>query len=319
MNEKLIAEAGAFDSQIEDRIKNGHVPDIRYTIKNDYFYNNVWRRPEYVNLDFGEIFRLIKDSIDSIFSNQKVNVLEVGCGPGFITLELARAGYSTTGIDLSSECIKVAREFADRDPHKTERGRLEYFSGDFFSLKDIGQEKFDVIVFVGALHHFANQDEVMKRVKQLLKKDGVIIVHEPTRDRVTLRNAAVVNLIKVLLSVNQNYFEEFGIPQDSDAIRAEAEKTFSKMRYETESGAKAQSVNDNEAGYEQMYPALKNNFEQIEFSNRYAFFHELIGGLRYNEETNFKMAKYLKEIDTYFCQLGIIDYTEFYFTGRYHE
>ena len=56
----LQLEAMAFDSQIEERIANGHIPDLRYSTPCDYFYNNPWRRPKYVELDFGEIFQVIQ-------------------------------------------------------------------------------------------------------------------------------------------------------------------------------------------------------------------------------------------------------------------
>lgn len=48
----LAQEARAFDCQIEERIANGHVPYLRLTMPCDYFYNNSWRRPEFVKLDF---------------------------------------------------------------------------------------------------------------------------------------------------------------------------------------------------------------------------------------------------------------------------
>ena len=53
-------------------------------------------------------------------------MLEIGCGPGYISLELARFGYDVVGIDLSAHCIKIAQDFADLDPHIGERGSLEY-------------------------------------------------------------------------------------------------------------------------------------------------------------------------------------------------
>jgi hypothetical protein len=55
------AEAEAFDNQIVERINNGHLPDLRYNTKCDYFYNNSWRHPEYVKLDFGDQFNLLMD------------------------------------------------------------------------------------------------------------------------------------------------------------------------------------------------------------------------------------------------------------------
>jgi len=319
IEDNLAQESKAFDSQIEERMKIGHIPDLRYTTSNDNFRNNIWRRPEYVDMSFGEIFRLIKNTIDAKKIKGGAKVLEVGCGPGFMSLELARAGHSVVGLDLSPECIRVANEFAQKDPHKSERGDLKYIAGDFFTLYEIEKQKYDAVVFVGALHHFADQDNIMKRVKQLLNPNGVIIAHEPTRDRVTRKNAALVNLIKVFLSINKGYFEEHMIPANKKEIESITESTYRHLSYETETGEKAQSVNDNEAGFKEMYTSLTKYFIQKEFVNRYAFFQELIGGLRFDENTNAFMANYLKEIDSYFCELGIIDYTEFYFVGKAHE
>ncbi|HEY0655312.1 MAG TPA: class I SAM-dependent methyltransferase [Chryseosolibacter sp.] len=314
MDDNLKLEAEAFDSQIQERVRNGHIPDLRYTVACDYFYNNVWRRPAYVKLDFGEIFELIRSSINAnVSSDTQAKVLEVGCGPGFISLELARAGYNVLGLDLSPQCIEVARNFADKDPHKHERGSLTYRAADLFAIED---REFDAVVFVGALHHFPDQDKVMTRITTLLKPGGIIIAHEPTRDRVTKRNAAFVDFVKVLLSVQNGYFETIPVPANRKAMEELTEKTFKKMRYELESGEKAQSVNDNEAGFTEMYGALKKHFSQIEFKNRYAFFHEMIGGLRFDEKKNVELAAYLKEVDAAFCDLGILNPAEFYFVGK---
>ena len=59
----LEAEANAFDAQIEERIRNGHIPDLRRAQACDWFYNNPWRRPEYVELEFQEQFKVIRNGI----------------------------------------------------------------------------------------------------------------------------------------------------------------------------------------------------------------------------------------------------------------
>src|SRR5688572_18139947 len=124
MDNNLLQEAQAFDRQILDRVEHGHIPDLRYTQKCEYFYNNVWRHPDFVKMDFGEIFSIINDAIKKFINKPAVSVLEVGCGPGFISLELARNGHNVTGIELSPYCIEVAKKFADADPDKGERGFL---------------------------------------------------------------------------------------------------------------------------------------------------------------------------------------------------
>lgn len=211
-------------------------------------------------MDYGEIFSLIKESIRLYCGAQKtISVLEVGCGPGFMSLELARSGFNVTGIDLSNECISIARRFADKDPHIAERGKLEYLAGDFFSHQQL-IKGFDAIVFVGALHHFPDQDAIIGRCKDLLASDGIIIVHEPTRDRVQKKNAAIYLLVKSLLFKAGGYYEAVNSYTSTRQIDNDVEAVFKKMRYEDDHGDKLQSVNDNSAGYTAMLGVLTANF-----------------------------------------------------------
>ncbi len=58
------------------------------------------------------------DFIEAVFARYGKNgekpslVLDLGCGTGVITLELARRGYDMTGVDVSPEMLGVAKERA---------------------------------------------------------------------------------------------------------------------------------------------------------------------------------------------------------------
>jgi 2-polyprenyl-6-hydroxyphenyl methylase/3-demethylubiquinone-9 3-methyltransferase len=316
MKDNLELEAEAFDHQIIERVRNGHVPDLRFCTPCDYFYNNSWRRPEFVALDMGEQFARIQSSLTQHFGSRPLRVLEVGCGPGFISLEIARAGHSVIGIDLSPECIRVANDFASKDPLINERGSLEYVTGDFFTDKHLPATSFDAVVFVGALHHFKEQEMVMQRVHDLLVPGGLAIAHEPTRDRVSMSNATLFHLLTRLLAVGGGFYEKFELPKSSETLQKEVNGVLNKMRYESESGEKLQSVNDNDAGHPEMTNALRARFQEIEYDEVSGFYHEVIGGLRFSESLNAEVAKYIREIDRLMCSSGVVSSTEFYFVGK---
>jgi ubiquinone/menaquinone biosynthesis C-methylase UbiE len=42
-------------------------------------------------------------------------ILDIGCGPGRHSLELARRGYTSVGVDISSEFIKYANKIATEE------------------------------------------------------------------------------------------------------------------------------------------------------------------------------------------------------------
>ena len=318
-NKSLQLEAEAFDRQIDERIANGHIPDLRLAEPCDYFYNNPWRRPAYVKLDFVEQFEVIRDAISKCLGNPPGNlrVLEVGCGPGYLSLELARSGFNVVGLDISERCIEIASKFSKQDPWIAQRGNLDYIAGDFYSSPELENETFDIVVFLGALHHFSDQLATIQRARNLIKPNGLIIAHEPVRDRVTRGNAAFVHLLSSLLSINNNFFKHQNLSFDRDQLLTEIDKVYNSLRYESEDGEKVQSVNDNEAGYAEMYPQLNNLFKQERFEWRYAFFHEFIGGLRFdNEATNAHVAQFLREMDRILVETGVLNATEFLFVGR---
>lgn len=313
----IEGEAHAFDVQIDERIANGHIPDLRRAPVCEYFYNNPWRHPEYVKLDFGQIFERIDDAIKQHGPrDRRARVMEIGCGPGFMSLEMARAGHDVMGVDVSSRAIAIATNVASSDPWISERGPLEYRVADFLADRDLAKGSFDAIVTVGALHHFPDQVGVGGRVKELLRPDGIFIVQEPTRDRYTRGLAAFVHMIRLLLSVGGGFYQDLTIPADQARLDVEIDRIFKSLRYESEGGEKLQSPNDNEAGYAEMHAMLSRSFETVTMQDTSAFFHELIGGLRFDETTNVGLARYIRDIDTLLVKEKVLPATEFFFVGR---
>jgi 2-polyprenyl-3-methyl-5-hydroxy-6-metoxy-1,4-benzoquinol methylase len=96
-------------------------------------------------------------------------VLEIGCGIGTDAVNFARAGANYTGIDLSLESIKLAKQ------------RFEVFelNGEFFEanaeeLNDVfdPHEKFDLIYSFGVIHHAPRPERVVAHLPKLLQDDG---------------------------------------------------------------------------------------------------------------------------------------------------
>jgi cyclopropane-fatty-acyl-phospholipid synthase len=108
-----------------------------------------------------------------VMNRPGLSVLDIGCGWGGMGLYLARnLGAKVKGVTLSDEQLAIARKRA-RD------GRLD---GDIrFDLQDYRhvEEKFDRIVSVGMFEHVGRPyyDTYFKKSAQLLKKDGVMLMH----------------------------------------------------------------------------------------------------------------------------------------------
>src|SRR5437773_12429830 len=58
----------------------------------------------------GEVLACVKAGTPADTPRRDVRVLDIGCGPGNITLLLAEAGFSALGVDPYEPLIELARE-----------------------------------------------------------------------------------------------------------------------------------------------------------------------------------------------------------------
>ena len=75
------------------------------------------------------------------------SVLDLGCGTGWTSLFLARAGYVVQGVDISADAIAVARESAA----SAGMTRLTFAAADYEGFQ--ADRAFDYALFYDALHH----------------------------------------------------------------------------------------------------------------------------------------------------------------------
>jgi 2-polyprenyl-3-methyl-5-hydroxy-6-metoxy-1,4-benzoquinol methylase len=102
--------------------------------------------------------------------------LDFGCGVGRLSLAIAQYAKSVTGIDISSGHLEKAEEH--RQNNNAKNVEFKIIRSD---LKDVLEEKFDVIISLIVLQH--NRPELMKSmIKQLLSfltDDGFALLHIP--------------------------------------------------------------------------------------------------------------------------------------------
>lgn len=97
-----------------------------------------WER--YGKAAAGSIAALL-DREESERSRPLGRALDLGCGRGQYTPELARRGWATTGIDYVPAAVEAARSVAPRD--------VTYVLGDVTDLESAGLGTFDFFLDVG--------------------------------------------------------------------------------------------------------------------------------------------------------------------------
>jgi cyclopropane-fatty-acyl-phospholipid synthase len=100
-------------------------------------------------------------------------VLDIGCGWGGMALYLAAvANVEVLGVTLSTEQLALARQRAK------ERGLEKRVKFELMDYRDV-EGTFDRIVSVGMFEHvgIVHYDEFFRKVRELLKPDGVALLH----------------------------------------------------------------------------------------------------------------------------------------------
>jgi cyclopropane-fatty-acyl-phospholipid synthase len=101
------------------------------------------------------------------------HVLDIGCGWGGTALYLHRvAGVRVTGITLSEEQLKIARDRA------AAAGVADQVKFELIDYRQV-EGQFDRIVSIGMFEHVgaAHYDEFFAKCRDLLKPDGVMLLH----------------------------------------------------------------------------------------------------------------------------------------------
>jgi 2-polyprenyl-3-methyl-5-hydroxy-6-metoxy-1,4-benzoquinol methylase len=107
-----------------------------------------------------------------------LEILDVGCGAGWLCAELTPFGR-VTGTDLSDEVLARARE---RVP------QASFVAGNFMDI-DFEVAKYDVAVSLEVLSHVADQQAFVRKISTLLKPGGYLML--ATQNRSALERSAI--------------------------------------------------------------------------------------------------------------------------------
>lgn len=195
------------------------IADLRYPIA-------------YPDLDAGQLFQwsslpMIQLSaldtyefVKSMLPDLPQTILEVGCGNGYLCLELARDGHDVIGIDVSPDIIEVAERSSAAHPHPPRFGSLRYLCEDVNTWQ-APEALFDCVIFNRVLHHLLPLQQTMAKVQRLLKQGGRIICQDYAFDRFDERTACWLYQMQRLLFLSGRYdADPSTLPEEAASIEA---------------------------------------------------------------------------------------------------
>lgn len=114
-----------------------------------------------------------------LFSMQFVkhkSVLDTGSGAGYGSHLLSKYGNAKKvyGIDIDRKSVLYASE-------KYKNKGVTFAIDDVTKLKTIKNSSIDVAVCFEVIEHIINQQELLKQITRVLKKDGIFVVSSPNK------------------------------------------------------------------------------------------------------------------------------------------
>ena len=148
-------------------------------------------------------YEFIGESIDwlikSVFNDKDQKILDLGCGPGLYSKELAEKGYSVTGVDLSKRSIDYAKKQI-----QNKELDIEYKVQNFLELDY--KEEYDVVLLLycelGALTN-QERDQLLIKVNEALRPGGKFVF-----DVFTENNRADVDIERKWDVVKQGFWDQ---------------------------------------------------------------------------------------------------------------
>jgi 2-polyprenyl-3-methyl-5-hydroxy-6-metoxy-1,4-benzoquinol methylase len=109
-------------------------------------------------------------------------VLDVGCGEGRFTAELARAGARVVGVDVAEEPLRRARA---RDP------QLDLRLLDVAGGWEFEDASFDAVWAGEVIEHVADTAAWLSEVRRVLRSGGRLLLSTPAHGRLTRARLAL--------------------------------------------------------------------------------------------------------------------------------
>ena len=130
-------------------------------------------------------------------------LLEIGCGAGFLSLALAERKFNVHAIDSVDAMVEQTRQ------HAKEAGMAEQISVDVGDISSLAFEdkSFDLVLAIGVIPWIERPDTAIQEMARVLKPEGCVILTADNRARLNIwldpvRNPLLLplkRLVKLLL------------------------------------------------------------------------------------------------------------------------
>jgi ribosomal-protein-alanine N-acetyltransferase len=170
-----------------EKQKETKIIDINETIVSNYYdYYNESSEDSRLNKDKAHLLEYITTMhyIEKYLKPHN-KVLEVGCGTGIYSLNIAKKGLEVTALDISNKNLDILRSRISEDMTITTA------NVNATNLLIVPGNTYDVTLLLGPLYHlFSEQgrNNAISEAKRVTKKGGLLYISFLTKDYIMMRN-----------------------------------------------------------------------------------------------------------------------------------
>lgn len=115
----------------------------------------------------------VNNLLEKITLNDNANILDYGCGTGFIAFALSNETNNILGMDYSDGMVSRFNEKAqelDFDNIKAVKHNM--------NEEELPQEQFDLVISSMTMHHIKDTNMFARKCFEALKKDGIVCIND---------------------------------------------------------------------------------------------------------------------------------------------
>lgn len=143
-----------------------------------------------------------KGLLEFVPKNDRQAILDLGCGTGVLTVQLADLCHKVVGVDSSQSMLEKAKQ---------QFSNIEFMVCDALTLPF--ENEFDVVFSNAVFHWISDHDALLKSINKVLKPQGLLICEFGASGNI----AAIENaFIKTCNSLGYDYKSKFNFPAVED-------------------------------------------------------------------------------------------------------
>ena len=136
---------------------------IRYT--DDYYFQQK-EHPKWAR------HKCILELVEEFVPEKRSRVIDIGCGPGLLAIDLARKGYVGVGLDISKRMIFLCKKKASGLAIEG----WEFVLGDA-EKTGLEDASFNCAIASGVIEYMAEDDKMLEEMNRILKPGGHLILN----------------------------------------------------------------------------------------------------------------------------------------------